>query len=55
MSACTWNTSVSEASNDSCHRVRGARPGPTSTSSGVTRTRLAPPGAFSHRTVAVSR
>ena len=36
-------------------RSAARAPGPTSTSSGLTRTRLAPPGAFSHRTVAVSR
>ena len=44
MSACTWNTSVIAASNGCCHLVRGAWPGVTSTSSGLTRTRLVPSG-----------
>ena len=55
MSACTWNTSVSAASNGCCHRVRGALPGRDLTSSGLTCTRLAPSGSLSQRTVPVSR
>ncbi len=43
MSPCTWNTSVSAASNGCSSGCGGAWPGLTSTSSGVTRTRLAPP------------
>ena len=53
MSACTWKTSVSAASNGCCQRGRGASP--TRISSGLTRTRLLPSAAFSHRTVPVSR
>jgi hypothetical protein len=55
MSACTLNMSVSDASNACCHSVVGAPPGVTRISSGVTRTRLGSPGAFSHLTVAVRR
>ncbi len=55
MSAWTSKTLVSEASNCWPHRVRSACPGRASTSSGLTRTRLAVPAAFSHRTVPVSR
>ena len=50
MSAWTWNTSVSAASNGCCHLVE---PVETWISSGLTRTWL-PPAPFSHRTVPVS-
>ena len=51
-SACTWNTSVSDASNGSCHRVDAVA---TWISSGLTRTRLRPPAPCSQRTLPVSR
>jgi hypothetical protein len=51
MSACTWNTSVMDASNGCCQVVAAV---PTWISSGLTRTRL-PAVPFSHRTVPVSR
>ena len=54
MSDCTWKTSVSAASNGCCHLEAGAPDSFTSTSSGLTCTRLAPP-LFCQRTVAVSR
>ena len=54
MSDCTWNTSVIAASNGCCHFEVGASESVTSTSSGLTCTRLVPP-LFSQRTVAVSR
>ena len=40
MSDCTWNTSVSDASNGCCHFVAGASLSRISTSSGLTWTRL---------------
>ena len=55
MSACTWKTSVSAASNGCCHRVVAADPGTTCTSSGLTRTRLCPSGRFSHLILPTSR
>ena len=55
MSAWTWKTLVSAASNGSCQRVRGAAPAWICTSSGITRTRLVPSGCFSQRTVPESR
>jgi hypothetical protein len=55
MSAWTWNTSLSAASNGCCHFVVAAAPGVTSTSSGLTRTRLVPPGPFSQRILPTSR
>ena len=51
MSDCTWNTSVSAASNGCCHFDAGVPDSLTSTSSGDTCTRLAPV-PFCHRTVA---
>ena len=54
MSDCTWKTSVSAASNGCCHLEVGAPARVTSTSSGLTWTRLAPP-LFCQRTVAVRR
>ena len=54
MSDCTWKTSVIAASNGCCHFDVGAPEPVTSTSSGLTWTRLAPP-LFSQRTVAVRR
>jgi hypothetical protein len=54
MSDCTWKTSGRDASNACCHFDVGASGRVTSTSSGVTWTRLPPP-AFSQRTVAVNR
>ena len=54
MSDCTWNTSVSAASNGCCHFVAGASLSLISTSSGLTWTRLVVPD-FCQRTVAVSR
>ncbi len=54
MSDWTRKTSVSSASKDCCQREAGAPVPETSTSSGVTWTRL-PPGPFSQRTVAVRR
>jgi hypothetical protein len=54
MSDCTWKTSVSAASNGCCHLEAGATDSLTSTSSGLTCTRLAP-ALFCQRTVAVSR
>lgn len=54
ISDCTWNTSVIAASNGCCHFEVGASGRVTSTSSGLTWTRLTPP-LFSQRTVAVRR
>jgi hypothetical protein len=54
MSDCTWKTSVNEASKGCCHFEVGALGWDTSTSSGLTCTRLVAP-VFSVRTVAVSR
>ena len=54
MSDCTWKTSVIAASNGCCHLEVGASGRVTSTSSGLTWTRLVPP-LFSQRTVAVRR
>ena len=52
---CTSKTSASVVSNDCCHLVTALRPSATSTSSGLTRTRRAPPARCSHWTVPVSR
>ncbi len=54
ISPCTRNTSERSASNASCHRVVGAPPPATSTSSDVRRIRLAFPD-FCQRTLATSR
>jgi hypothetical protein len=62
ISPCTWKTSLSSASKLSCQRLWAAPAGVTSTSSGLTCTRLAaraapvpPAGALAQRTVPVSR
>ena len=53
MSACTWNTSVIDASNGCCHFASAVD---TSISSGLTCTRLAAPDApFCQRTLPTSR
>ena len=54
ISDCTWKTSVIAASKGCCHFEAGAPDSRTSTSSGLTCTRLPPP-PFCQRTVAVSR
>ena len=55
ISLCTWNTSVTDASNGCCQRVVGGRPATASTSSGLTSTRRVPSAACAQRTRATSR